>query len=1614
MPKNISSYKMDVVYNNRVKDVVKDQIKSKEKKSDYLAFAERLFEGVPTGELDNHSDDNIIALLADAYNFLKEPLRPKQIKLRLLNPDYTRHSLAMINIADQPFLLDSIGLELNRRDIDIHHTFHPVLNIERTDKGHLKTFYDKPEDGVRESLILMEFDRQDAETLKELEQAFEQTITLAQQVVKDFGNLTEKMHHVTSTLRHAESHDPEEDMVENVEFLKWLMNDHFVFLGYRQYDLDHSPEEPTIQTKQGSGLGILRGDKASSLKEETRLKNISPNLQHYMQSPQALTLTKAITKANIHRHVDMDYIGVKEFDKDGRVIREHRFLGLFTSKAYTCSVRDIPLVRKKINAVLKAEQETRGHNFRALVNILETYPREELFQISVEDLHRIALGIVHLKDRQKTRLLVRRGAEDRLISAMVFLPRDHLTRINRARISAVLEHAFDAEDINYNIHVGDAALARIFFMIRTRPDPKPAMTEEEAEAKIIEITSSWEDGLRKELTSAFGEQKGIKLANTYHHLFPIGYQDHTPEKVAVDDIRHIEALRREKDQEKLAVSLHTAGLPENLASLRIFRRASAMHLSEIMPILEKMGLYAHEERPNAVEIEGKTIWVHDFTVQAPADATRAIDDEVVVARITNAIQLAWANEIEIDSLNSLITHGNLGVEAIIILRAYVAYIKQIGSKYSSEYIRRTLIKHPQATGRLFKLFDARFNPAHSKTKAKELEEKSLEKLNQCIRNISVLDEDMIMRRLQGLVLATRRTNAYARGDDITAPLAFKIFSADVPNLPKPAPLFEIFVYHVAVEGIHLRGGKVARGGLRWSDRPADFRTEVLGLMKTQMTKNAVIVPVGSKGGFVLKKAPCNLKDPATCDANELKEAVADAYRIFVRHLLAVTDNIVNDKIVPPENIRRHDEDDPYLVVAADKGTATFSDLANSLSEEAGFWLGDAFASGGSNGYDHKKMGITARGAWESVKRHFLELGKDIQKEPFTCFGIGDMAGDVFGNGMLLSKQIKLVAAFNHMHIFIDPDPDPESSFKEREKLFKDVKGWDAYDKRKLSKGGGIYRRRDKSLDLSAEAKQLLGLKKSNPTPDEVITAILKMKAELFWNGGIGTFVKSSEEDHTHVGDRANDAIRVNGNQLRAKVVGEGGNLGLTQCARIEAARHGVLLNTDAVDNSGGVDCSDHEVNIKILLDKAAESSNLSLKKRNGMLEDMTEDVAGLVLESNIRQSQLISFEHNLRARASADAHLHMMRVFEKQGLLDRKVEFLPDDDEMSQRIKDDKGLTRPELSVLMAYSKMDLYNKLVSSPLKDEAGLDSYLVNYFPPLLREKMPDSIASHPLRGEIITTVLTNEIINRMGLSFIYRLRNETGYQDDTIARAFVITRELYGLEEEWQRIDALEGKVPAMTQLKMLDALRRLCEHSCLWFLRHGKTPLRIEEQVKAFKPVIRQLIKELPGYMTKSMKRHFNRRVRDWGKSGLNKKDAEHIALSQSLYALQDIAQTVLNTGKAPEAVMKLHFNVGEELNMELLHNKARTMPSKNYWERVANQAIIDSLYDYQKQASMQVIGYQNGQAEFDVNNLLKKWHGQKEHELGTYKQMVKDLDAQQSVDHAMLNVVIGHLKTITS
>ncbi|MBI1364137.1 MAG: NAD-glutamate dehydrogenase [Proteobacteria bacterium] len=1578
---------------------------------DLLSFADIYFRGIPSAEMTPYSDDAILKQITDAYVFFSKPLTAS-VKVAASNPAYSHNTVIHINMPDQPFLVDSVWAEIGRLGYEVHHTFHPIIATKRDGKGNLKEF--APAGGhdkgmAAESLMHVECDRAADGDLKNLQNRIQAVLEDARTVVEDFPKMTGHLQEILSYMK-AHPGPIVEQHAENLAFVEWLLDNHFIFLGYRKYDVTRKDGKTYMQVSKKTGLGIMRDDATSSVSTAKTLEDLAPNMRRYISGQEQVTITKALTKSTVHRRADMDYLGIKMFDKEGRAICEHRFLGLFTSRAYTCMASDIPLIRQKIYHVLEVEgnHATGGHNHRTLVNILETYPRDELFQISTTDLQRIASGILHLKARQHCRLFVRRSDDERLVSAMVYVPRDKVTRNLRSRIQKVLATAYQAQDVEYQVYVGDLPMARLFFKIRVEEGAKANLTDEEVEKHIIKVVQSWDDALLQELTRIHGEHTGLQLHRKYAGAFRAGYREYTDVYMAATDVMHLEKIDGGAD---FAVSL--APLADGqTTSLKIFRPDAPVNLSDIMPIMDRMGLFVAEEHPNKVKRGDKTVWIHDFHVRQPDTSTREMTDPKLVTRLTEALRLVWAGEMDNDRLNSLITGGNMGVEAIIVLRAFVAYMQQTATKYSQEYIRSVLVKHPKLAGKLWKIFETRFSPAYKLSEAEKQEKILIAELNDGLRDVSVLDEDVIIRQILAIIRATVRTNAFARAS-ITAPLAFKIRSSSVPDLPKPHPLFEIFVYHTVVEGVHLRGGKVARGGIRWSDRVADYRTEVLGLMKTQMTKNAVIVPVGSKGGFVLKKAPCDMKDLASCDRDTLAKAVKDAYSTYIRTLLTVTDNIVDGKVITPVDVRRYDDEDPYFVVAADKGTATFSDTANGISADMGFWLGDAFASGGSQGYDHKGMAITARGAWECVKRHFRELGTDIQSEDFTVVGIGDMAGDVFGNGMLLSKHICLQVAFNHMHIFIDPTPDAAKSWTERKRLFTTPHTtWADYDAKLISKGGGVFSRKAKSIPLSAEMKKLLKLNKAEASPNEIIRAALKMEVDLLWNGGIGTFIKAVSENNVDVGDRANDDIRINGKELKAKVAGEGGNLGMTQLGRIEYALSGGRLNTDAVDNSAGVACSDHEVNIKILLTQAMLDGKLDIKARNKLLAEMTDEVAALVLRGNYLQSQIIS------QKLQTDENLptlcrRLMRSLEKKGMLDRKIEFLPDDEAIDQRIQAGKPLTRPEVSVLLAYAKMDLYNNLLASDLPDDAALLPYLVDYFPTPLGKKFRAQMENHRLRREIIATQVTNEIVNRMGMTFVARMREETGHTDATIARAFILAKRLYQMDDKWAAIQALDNKIPAAAQMDMLEVIRKLAEYVTFWFLRNGTMPLSIEDTFKRFEKPVTEVIKALPKHMTPSMIKRFNERVHGWQKHGLPKQEAEDTTLASMLNSAQDVAATALATGRKVPEVMDLHFRIGERLQMDVLHIKARNIPIANNWQRVAALGIIDDLYTYQKDITAQVIRTEVS-AHKDADGALTTWLHKRAKSVDQYERLLSEIKGYGTPDHAMFNVVLGQLKGITS
>src|SRR5919107_1350564 len=1157
-------------------------------------FARQYYGWVDAADLEDRSPIDAYGAALSHWSFAGRR-EPGEWKIRIYNPHFEEHGwqsthtvIEMVN-DDMPFLVDSTRMEINRQGYAIHMILHPVMNVRRDEEGRLLEVLPPDadeEDAISESVIHVEVDRQtEPFVLEDLKQAIQKTLADVKAAVEDWPKMRERVGDIVSGLEENPPDFEPEDLAETRAFLEWIDDNYFTFLGYREYDLTTQNGEEALCAVQGSGLGILRQSESGPVSR--RFAELPPGVRRLARTPKLLNLTKANSRATVHRPSYLDYIGIKKFDESGEVTGERRFLGLYTFSAYSASAFDIPLVRRKVRYVLERAGFPEGsHNEKDLIEILETYPRDELFQISEDELFEVAMGILHLQERQRVRLFVRRDTYGRFFSCLVYVPRDRYNTDIRQHMQDILQEAFNGESAEFNVRLSESVLARLHFIIYTDPEDVPDYNVDEIEARLVEATRSWRDNLYEALIEQCGEEIGTELFQQYREAFPPGYRDDFLARTAVVDIRRIEGLSSGND---LGMSLyHPLEAPEDFLRFRLYRLGGEISLSEVMPLPEDMGVEGADPRPHQIEpTEKAPVWINDFGLVHEAQGELQTDQ--VKEIFQDAFARAWRGTVEDDGFNRLVLRAQLTWREITILRAYCKYLRQAGTTFSQNYMEQTLAANPHIARLLVELFKARLDPGRQE-RAEEETERLKEEIKEALEAVVSLDEDRILTSFLNVTLATLRTN-YFQSTPEGEPkpyLSFKLDPTGIPELPLPRPMFEIFVYSPQTEGVHLRGGKVARGGIRWSDRREDFRTEILGLMKAQTVKNAVIVPVGAKGGFVVKRPPRGGGREA------LQEEVVACYKTLIRGMLDITDNISGNEIVPPPDVSRYDDDDPYLVVAADKGTATFSDIANELSAEYDFWLGDAFASGGSVGYDHKEMGITARGAWESVSRHFRQLGRDIQNEDFSVVGIGDMSGDVFGNGMLLSRHIKLLGAFNHMHIFLDPDPDPETSFEERQRLFGLPRSsWTDYDENLISEGGGIFPRTAKSIPLSDQVRELLGVEEESMTPTELISAMLKAEVDLLWNGGIGTYVKASTETNAEVGDRANDTLRANGDELRCRVVGEGGNLGFTQMGRIEYALSGGRIYMDAIDNSAGVDCSDHEVNIKILLDAIVEAGDMT-------------------------------------------------------------------------------------------------------------------------------------------------------------------------------------------------------------------------------------------------------------------------------------------------------------------------------------------------------------------------------------------------------------------------------------
>ena len=1534
---------------------------------------------------------------------------PGSERLRVYNPIleqhgwHSDHTVIEIVNDDMPFLVDSVSMAVNRLGLALHSVVHPVFRIWRGADGSIVRVGQGAEDAADTqsqlaSFIHFEVDRcGDAAKLDSLRDDIAKVLGDVRAAVEDWPKIVAI---ARGTIKDMKLRDTGVEGAEARAFLEWMVDDHFTFLGQRDYELVSHDVGFGLRPLPDSGLGILRDAlRPVGAADVTPLPAAAAQI---ITGPSPIFLTKANSRATVHRPGYLDYVGIKLTGADGKIIGERRFIGLYTSTAYIVSASEIPIVRRKCaNIVRRAGFLPKGHLAKSLVTVLETYPRDELFQAEEDQLYDIALGVLRLQEHQRTRLFVRRDRFDRFVSCLVFVPRDKYNTDLRRRIANLLMEAFNGASVEFTPLLSESTLARIHFVVHAEPGAMPDVDTRELEARLVQVTRRWQDDLADALIDAFGEEQGNRLLQHYADSFPAGYRDDYPARTAVRDIELIERLQ---GSERIAMNLYRPIESGPRAfRFKVYRAGHPIALSRSLPMLEHLGVRVDEERPYLIEaLNAAPAWVHDFGLELADDAE--FDIERVKNLFEDAFQQVWTGEIESDDFNRLVLRAQLAAREVTILRAYAKYLRQVGSTFSDAYIERALTGNPTIARKLVELFVARFDPSLGDTREQRVE-LLLKWIDSALDQVPNLDEDRILRQFLGVIKATQRTNYY-RLDEQGRPrpyLSFKFNPAHVPGLPEPKPMFEIWVYAPRVEGVHLRGGRAARGGLRWSDRREDFRTEVLGLMKAQMVKNVVIVPVGSKGGFVVKNPP----PPGDREA-WMREGIA-CYQTFLRGLLDLTDNLAGTDIVPPPDVVRHDGDDPYLVVAADKGTATFSDYANAISQEYGFWLDDAFASGGSVGYDHKKMAITARGAWESVKRHFREMGVDTQTMDFTVVGIGDMSGDVFGNGMLLSPHIKLVAAFDHRHIFLDPNPDPGASLAERGRLFiLERSSWADYDPTLISAGGGVFPRTAKTVPVSAAMQAILGINAAALPPNELIRAILQAPVDLLYNGGVGTYVKASRETHAQVGDRTNDALRVNGADLRCKVVAEGGNLGLTHLGRIEFALRGGRINTDAIDNSAGVDCSDHEVNIKILLGLVVKDGEMTEKQRNAQLADMTDEVGLLVLQDNYYQTQALSIAGRYSIELF-DAETRFMRWLERAGRLNRVIEFLPTDEEIAERQAAKQGLTSPERAVLLAYSKMWLYDALLESDMPEDPLVSSMLIDYFPKPLRHRFREPIQRHPLRREILATYLTNALVNRVGCEFVHRLMEETDAQPGEIVRACIMARDVFDLDDVWHSIDALDNRVADDVQARMFVEVARLVERTALWFLRQLQSGAVVDvtDLLARCRDAAQRLASQWPALLPAADLEALMERQRILVDAGVDSELAVRVASGEISAALLDIAEVAATCGKNLELVAGVYFALGTQLNYGWIAERANALPAPTHWDMLARAAALAELARLKRALTTSALA---GATESSTpDELVERWQAQRAAPLERYARLVADLRASGGSSLSVLLVIVREM-----
>ena len=1636
--------------NNRVDEVL--GALDRPASSPEIGFARDFLRNYPAPDAIDESPADHARMVTGFFEFFRRR-GPNELLIRVYNPAVEVHGwssshtvVEMVN-DDMPFLVDSVVLALSRLDIGVHLIIHPVLRLKRDQGGHFLAMVDDDSGSnvSQESLIHIRIDRQTSpESLARIERRIRSALSDVRVSVADWEQMKARALEIAEGVDRSTSGLDPQELSEAREFFRWLADDHFTFLGYREYVISESGKGRVLEPVHDSGLGLMRAEHRRS--PSRLVSELAGDARGRSGEVHPIIITKTNGRATVHRDGYMDYISVLQFGEDGSVCGEKRIIGLFTSGAYIRRCHDTPLVRIKVERVLeRSGLRPRSHAGKALMHILETLPRDELFQAGVDDLLALGIGILDLQERVQTRLFIRRERFGRFYSCMVFIPRDRFNTENRQKVQGILKRALRGERLDFAVQVGESKLARMHVVVRPRGEREAAFDVEEIEGKIKQAIRSWEDELSEILVRQCGEEKGLDLMRRFGSVFPVSYQGDVAPHVASFDVLAAASLRNVED---LQMSLYKPRKrARGILRFKLFKYNDPIPLSDVLPMLENLGMRIVSERPYELLLkDGNRIWIQDFDMLPPGSGEINLD--LIRQQFQKAFEQTWRGANENDGFNRLILLAKVDWRQASMLRACAKFLQQTGSPFSQSYMEQTLAAWPLAARLLVEYFEARFDPMRCEETRKRRGAARKQLMQQCMElarpiddpvldefledlfvaretggrsddastvrrallrildSISSADQDRILRSFTDVIGAMLRTNYFQR--DVRGLnhdyMSFKFDSGQLPDLPMPRPYREVWVYSPRVEGVHLRGGKVARGGLRWSDRREDFRTEVLGLMKAQTVKNTMIVPVGAKGGFFVKQLP------QTDDRDEIMAEAVYCYRAFINGLLDLTDNIDGDRIRTPDGIVREDDDDPYLVVAADKGTATFSDIANAISVEHGFWLGDAFASGGSNGYDHKAMGITAKGAWESVKRHFRELGIDTQGESFDVVGIGDMSGDVFGNGMLLSRHIRLKAAFNHAHIFLDPDPDPASSFEERRRLFElGGSSWSDYDKQLISEGGGVYSRQAKTVPLSEPIRRWLEIDDRELSPQALIRELLRARYDLLWNGGIGTYVKGSHETHSDVGDLANNPVRVNGRELRCRVVGEGGNLGLTQHGRIEFALDGGRINTDFIDNSAGVDCSDHEVNIKILLDQAVAAGRLDLRRRNSLLREMADEVEALVLRSNYLQTQALSMMESLTSKRLG-AEAHFITMLEHQGVIDRDLEDLPDEEQLRDRVSRGLGLMRPELAVLFSFSKITLYQDLVASEVPEDPYLSRELEDYFPTQLRSEFADLMAEHRLKREIIATRVTNNLVNRMGAYFAVRIKEDTGADSATVAKAYTVAREIFEARSYWHRLETYDSTVSAEVQNEVYLEIWNLMRQSTRRLITlPGGFSIDISSRVNRFGPGMREFRDSLPEIVTEFEREAMDKRRGDLENAGFEPEFARRLAALGWMYSALDIVDEARALDLGVVEVGRTYFRLLDELCLRWLRESVENLPVEKQWHAHARGNLRDELFRHHRVLVERILTEQRG-AEDPIANWMKA-HG---NAVGRTREMLEEMRATSTLDFATLQVAVHGLGQLIS